>query len=76
MSEIVIEKNIPMPERQHGKWKFLADMEVGDSVLLPANYIKELVSNWRASSQVKRRFPDRLFSARSISNDIRVWRIK
>lgn len=31
---MIMDRGIPVPERQRGKWDFLSDMEVGDSFIV------------------------------------------
>ena len=72
MSDISIDKGIPMPERRSGWGKFgntVREMEVGDSVLVTE---RGDVPNLQASA---RRIGLRMTS-RKVEGGWRVWRVK
>lgn len=70
-----IEKNIPVPLGKHnGKWAFVGEMEVGDSVFLDDEFTTQ--TRWLGQSAVKRKYPERTFTSRSVEGGIRIWRIK
>lgn len=67
-----IEKNVPMPEGRTPRpviWPF-ALMQVGDSVLIPADKAKAART---VAGQVSRR-RDMKFITRAVEDGIRVWR--
>ena len=72
MSDISIEKGVPMPERSSGWGKFgntIREMEVGDSVLVT---VQRDVANLMSSGK-------RIglgMSSRKVEGGWRVWRIK
>lgn len=73
MTEYVIEKNVPMPLRKLGRradvlTKTLISLDVGDSFLVK----KQLRSRL---SQIGKR-AGKVFSARAVGDELRVWRIK
>lgn len=72
---IKIEKNIPIPYGS-GKINFpLAEMEVGDSFLLPSEHLKSL--RYYLNGTFARNYGDRKFKTKSVDeNTHRVWRIK
>lgn len=70
MSEIKIEKNIPIPTPRT-KWGFLKVMEVGDSVLLPEGWVKTA-----SLGAIARYLRPKKFALRSTPDGYRVWRIQ
>jgi len=78
MEEFVIEKGIPIPEKEL-KQKYPYNlMEVGDSFKLVSIDNKDIVRLQTSAVQYRRRFNnDRRFVVRRISeNEIRIWRVK
>ncbi len=72
MSELSIEKGVPMPETRSGWGKFgntIREMEVGDSVVVKKQVD---VCNLQATS----RRLDRRMASRKVDGGWRVWRIK
>jgi hypothetical protein len=74
--QIVIEKNVPMPERLGGKKKTalrlaMEAMEVGDSLISP----KTLTQTHGVISGFRKR-GERNFASRTIDGQVRIWRIK
>ena len=73
-----IEKNIPVPPPKSGitgeTREFIAQLDVGDSFLIPNNdlepYHKYLASHW------SRKFKDRKFITRLVGEGRRIWRIE
>ena len=80
---IIIEKNIPLPEKVQGKRKTnkypLKDMEVNDSFTVPnpdnlslvqlRNQVNSICHYFNKTNNTK-------FSIRVVDNQIKVWRIK
>jgi hypothetical protein len=73
MTEIKIEKNVPLPAPKHKTSAFiqtLRDMDVGDSFVYPKAKRANLGGYFC-------RFPDRKFCSRSIDEtQIRIWRLE
>ena len=87
MTDLKIEKNIPMPDVRRGRrafrypehYELLGDMEVGDSILFPLDHCKQnSVKNKRVNSFIgtaKKKFKYKL-SLRKLGATVRVWRIE
>ena len=72
MSDISIDKGIPMPERRSGWGKFgntIREMEVGDSVLVTNK-------NDICNLQMQGRRLGLVMSSRKVEGGWRVWRMK
>jgi len=68
-----IEKGIPIPRRSRiSKYPKITEMEVGDSILFPREAI-----NGKVYKSVKNheRSVGKVFSARSLQEGLRIWRI-
>ena len=86
MTDLKIEKNIPMPDVRRGRrafrypehYELLGDMEVGDSILFPLDHCKQnSVKNKRVNSFIgtaKKKFKYKL-SLRKLGATVRVWRV-
>lgn len=61
MANIQIEKNIPLPVANWARnWAFLGELEVGDSVLIPADFIAvtcRIVPRKRGRRVIRRQLP-------------------
>lgn len=69
-----IEKNIPIPGVNTGKYKYpWKSMDVGDSIFVPEQKI--LGGAYSSAKAYGRKFGKK-FSARSVDSGIRIWRIK
>ena len=79
MTTYTIEKNVPLPARQNARparYPF-ADMEVGDSFLVPGKGSTKDQSHISAYAIMvaKRLGGGRKFATRQVGADLRVWRI-
>jgi hypothetical protein len=74
MSELKIEKGIPIPlnQRAGGFTEFLAKMAVGDSFLAP----KEKVAYIRGNIGTIGKKINAKFLTRTVEGALRVWRVK
>jgi hypothetical protein len=69
----VIEKNIPIPPARGGNGAFpFADMEIGDSVLVPEEDAKRA----RASAAAATKRGPGKYSVRTVENGVRVFRVE
>lgn len=73
-----IEKGVPVPPKHkyghdHGRTTFFpwADMEVGDSFLVPERWRQPAA----ACSMAQTRFPGRRFISRVMPDGVRIWRV-
>lgn len=67
MSDIRIDRGIPIPMRQNARYPF-REMRVGDSILLTGNSAG-LTGQWARSTGWK-------FTTRKVEGGVRVWRTK
>ena len=73
MNNIVIEKNIPIPNYRAGlPWR---EMEIGDSFLIRCHPGEELKYRRRVSA-VQQTNKHMRFAMRNVDGGLRVWRIK
>lgn len=73
-----IEKGIPIPiiNADGRRWDFLGEMEVGDSVVITTEFLKNPFK-WRNSVKNRPFYGKGKFVTRSIAEDaVRIWRIK
>lgn len=87
MTEIKIEKNIPIPKSKTGEArvltgfpKILSQMEIGDSIfiLVEESDMKRqfsLISGKAYSAARRKGFEGRKYSARRVEGGVRLWRI-
>ena len=86
MTDLKIEKNIPMPDVRRGRrafrypehYELLGDMEVGDSILFPLDHCKQnSINNKRVSSfiQTSKKIFKYKMSLRKRGATVRVWRV-
>lgn len=68
MSEIKIEKDIPIPKNRRKQKYPWHDMEVGDSFLIQRNTL--------SMGAVNDRYSPKKFIARKVENGVRIWRIE
>lgn len=75
MSQIKIDKNVPIPERMYGgnwsKYPFRR-LEIGDSLFVDGKTAAQFggtVSHWKAATGFK-------FTCRTVDGGCRVWRIE
>lgn len=75
-----IEKGIDYPENWCARKYPFAEMEIGDSFLVPIEEIKnrsaEYVRNSILGSARQKRMPGKKFRTRKLEEGIRVWRIE
>lgn len=73
MSELKIEKGVPIPETQNGKRGLIGtlnQLEVGDSMLYPLAKRTSISSAWL-------RIPNKKFTSRAVDEqNIRIWRVE
>lgn len=71
LSDIKIERGIPLPEPGHEWRAFLAKFEIGDSAALPAQFLMKV----RTAMKAQKTAGQGEYTSRTIDNDtIRVWR--
>lgn len=78
MTDIKIEKNVPISEPQRGRnlkypWP---DMKKGDSFFVEGGRAMQQGLNASAYVWCKRHHPTRKFTTRAVDGGVRVWRIK
>jgi len=71
-----IEKNIPLVGRSASRKYPLAQLEIGDSFVIPCTTDKDLRSARQVASCANQRYEDKKFASRTVDGGIRVWRIK
>lgn len=74
---VQIEKDIPLPEVRRGflsKWP-AADLEVGESFLIPADAMKPTIRQQFAASCTQKLKPKK-FAGRTVDGGTRIWRVK
>jgi hypothetical protein len=74
MTQFVIEKNIPPPQKsaKYGLVATLCRLDIGDSVFAPTQRPQSIQTS-KNNAQKKSGF---LFSTRSVDGGVRVWRIE
>lgn len=73
MSEITVDKGIPIPDRQRGGGKYpWGTLDVGDSFFVEGD-AKRVKALQGAVSNVGRRL-GRTFTTRRLDNGVRIWR--
>lgn len=79
MPPFEIEKGVPLPEKKFGNKYPFAQMEVGDSVLIPfeveGGAVRAQDLRARLSPSISRLAP-RKFATRRVEGGIRVWRLE
>ena len=86
MTDLKIEKNIPLPDVRRGRrafkypehYELLDDMEVGDSILFPLDHCKQnSINNKRVSSfiQTSKKIFKYKMSLIKRGATVRVWRV-
>lgn len=65
-----IEKGIPFPEERKTKGAKLAALQVGDSILVPA----EDAARWRSAMSKTQAGGDYYFVSRTVEGGVRIWR--